>query len=199
MKPIGQYLPTAQTVSNILIMFFTGILAFIGYVTERPQVAVLPTPIQNFTKGGLPREMVFFQNIGHQSADSFVCGIAIAVFQYPLGDIHLTEVPPNGFPIDLSSGTVGRPVDFQQPLTDADFEAVSDGKNRQIYVWGTIKYSDFFRIPHYQNFCFAFGGANATHAGVCSVERPQQFYIAEQRGTQEPHAQPIPVPMRSAP
>src|SRR5271163_2604996 len=120
-----EFLPATQSVTNVLIMVFTGCLAFLGYVTERPQLAVHPTPLEHFVKGGTPRVIVVFENVGHQAANSVESGIAIAVFPYPLGDIHLTEVPPHGFPIDIfPSGPIGVPAAFQQPLSDADYNAV---------------------------------------------------------------------------
>ena len=190
--------PSAQALSNWLIAAFTLCLAFLTYVTEEPYVVARAQPLQNFTRGGKPKESIIFDNIGRTPAYSFASGMAIATFPYPLGAIQksLTEVPPNSVPLDLyASQPVGRPAEFQQALTDSDYDAVLDGKDRLIYVWGTIEYRDFAHLRHRGNFCFAFGGGSKSEgAGVCSVQRPRQYHIAEEE--QQPHARPNiePVP-----
>jgi hypothetical protein len=192
-KVLSEYLPTSQTVSNWLIATFTFLLAYIGYITERPQVVVNPSALQNFRKGGIPREVIVFGNVGHQPAYSLVSGIAIAPLPYPLANMHLTEIPPNSIPLDISpTASYGRPAEFQLPITDADFDAIKEGKTELIYVWGTVAYKDFFGISHGQDFCFGFSGSDPTQFGLCSVERPRQYYGAEIE--QEPRAEPIPEP-----
>jgi hypothetical protein len=193
---IYEHLPTAQAVSNIFIALFTGCLVFIGYTQQQPNVIINLTPIQNFVKAGMPKEMVLFRNIGQATAYSLTIGSTIAVLPYPLGKIHLTEIPPNTQPQDVyASDEIGRPVEFQYPLSDKEFATVSSGKDKLIYVWGTIQYSDFVGIRHTRNFCNAFGGVNLMEWGICSVERPHQSYVLEEeQSPQEPHAYPIPVP-----
>ena len=100
-KPFYDAFPSAQTVSNILIAAFTFCLVFIGYVTERPQIVVRETPLQNFVKGGKTKETVIVDNIGHQTAYEESIGIAIGIFPYPLGHIRLTEMPTNSLPQDV--------------------------------------------------------------------------------------------------
>jgi hypothetical protein len=198
---IHEHLPSAQTVTNVLLAIFTGCLVFVGYVTEQPHVVPRPMPLQNFVSGQKPTETITYDNIGHQPAYSLNIGAAIAVFAYPLGRIHLTDVPFNTIGQDLCpSAPIGWPAGFQQPISESDFDAVKDGEKRLVYVWGTLRYQDFAYIWHRQNFCFTFAGPDARPAGLCSVERPKQYYVAEQeQEPQEPQAQPVPVPLQSGP
>ena len=70
---VREHLPSALGAA------FTGCLVFIGYVTERPLIVARPSPLQNFSADGKPRELVFFENIGHQPAYSLTIGQAIDV------------------------------------------------------------------------------------------------------------------------
>ncbi len=124
--------------------------------------------------------MIVFDNVGHQPANSLVFGGAIETLNYPLQNTHLTEWPPVSVPFDLFPTSPNAfPAIYNGPITDADYDAVHDGTGKQIYVWGTIKYKDFFHISHSQNFCFAFGGDDVTQAGICIVERPRRSYGLE--------------------
>ncbi len=187
---VYERLPSAQTVTNWLLAIFTGLLAFLAFVTEQPLVTVRATPLQNFFKGGTPREMIVFDNIGHQPAKSFKCGMFIETLNYPLGGTHLTETLPNSLPFDLyPTNPSGIPAIYPGPINDADYDAVHESKGKVIYVWGTVEYKGFFHISHSENFCFAFGGSGVA-PGVCLVERPRRSYKLE--NDQEPNAQPVP-------
>jgi hypothetical protein len=190
---VHEHLPFAQTVTNWLLVVFTAMLAFIAYQTEAPQVTVRPSPyFEGFTKGGIPREWIAFDNIGHQPAWSFRYGIYMQILDYPLQGTHLTEAQPNSVAIDIyPTNPAGVAVSYGTPFADADFDGVQNG-SKQVYVWGTYKYKDFLHIAHKGNFCFAWSAAS--QAGVCSVERPRWAYGLE--NDQEPNAQPIPeVPL----
>jgi hypothetical protein len=173
-------------------VLFTGLLAFLSYVTERPQVAVHITPLRNFVKGGTPREVIVFENVGRLPANSLQSAVELPVLQSPLGNSHFTEMPLTSIPFDLFAGTEnekGRAVDLQQPISDTDYAAVLEGKTKQIYVRGIVQYEDLLRT-HREHFCFAFSGVGASssvpseeiQASICSVENPPEY--------QEPHAHP---------
>lgn len=177
---ILKHLPSAQATTNWLIAAFTGLLAFIAIVTEQPRVVVQPSPLQNFQKGGTPSEWITFDNIGHQPAKSFVtCGL-IETLNSPLGNTHLTECKPNSIPVDLfPTSPISTPLAYNKPIGDADYDAVHEGKGKQVYVWGTIKYKDFFHLSHTGNFCFAFDAEHITTPSLCVVERPRISYGLE--------------------
>jgi hypothetical protein len=123
----------SQTLWNFLLVLFTGLLAFLSYVTERPQVAVHITPLRNFVKGGTPREVIVFENVGRLPANSLQSGVELRVLQSPLGNSHFTEMPLTSIPFDLFAGTEnekGRAVDLQQPISDTDYAAVLEVRGR---------------------------------------------------------------------
>jgi hypothetical protein len=192
---IHQHLPFAQTVTNWLLVLFTAMLAFVAYQTEQPQVTVRPAPLENFNKGGEPRDLLFFDNTGHQPAWSFQCGIYMETLNYPLRGTHLTEAWPNSVPVDIyPTNPSGIPATYGSPIADADYDAIQNG-SKQIYVWGTYKYKDFLHISHRGNFCFAWSGV--TQVGICFVERPRWQYGLE--NDKEPDAKPVPeVPLPRA-
>jgi hypothetical protein len=189
---IHSHLPFAQTVTNWLLVVFTAMLAFVAYQTEAPRVTVRPDVLQNFNKGGTPREMLIFDDIGHQPAWSFQCGMYMETLDWPLQGTHLTEALPRTVPVDIyPTNPSGIPASYGTPIKDADYDAIQNG-SKQLYVWGTYEYKDFLHIPHWGNFCFAWSSGD--QVGICFVERPRWQYGLE--NDREPNAQPIPeVPL----
>lgn len=112
------------------------VLVVLGYVIEEPYVVPRVQPLTSFAKGEKPQELMVFDNIGKTPAYSFTSGIAIAILPYPLGRVHLTEVPSSSMSMTIyPAGTIGSgAVQFREDLSDSELLRRGAGRQTSAYL-----------------------------------------------------------------
>jgi hypothetical protein len=179
---------------DALMILFTGVLAFTSYQQERAYVVPARTQIVDFKPGATPVVRVFLKTIGPSSASHVRDGWVAVILPHPLGPLALLAGPANSAPMELFSNMEDRLSLTLPTLSSDDYAAVSDGKTRLLYVWGTIEYRDFLWIPHNTDFCWAFGGTDMNSGGgICPFEHAARYAVIDERRP-EPHAQPNAAP-----
>lgn len=103
------------------------------------------------------------QNSGSTPAYKLIQKSGITIRPYPLPDDTDFTVPSTAppYPMTLMPGTsdtAGIQITAQRPFTANEIAAITDGRTRRLYIWGTINYEDAFGLPHYTNFCMGIGG-----------------------------------------
>lgn len=87
------------------------------------------------------------RNVAHRARAAIMPFPLPSGFDFPL---------PDGAP---SSGTLGSHQEFvvgatvESLVPDSEVESIKSGRDRCLYVWGTVTYEDIFGAKHFTNFC----------------------------------------------
>jgi hypothetical protein len=188
--------------NGLLVLFVALLLVFIVfafYLTEIPQVVISPGGVENFGTGKTPTIYVRLSNIGRTDAKAVHYGLAVGLLPFPLNDLEFEKIPLwAGLPVRLFPNTPLSISGTLPALAPNQFNAVRDGQHWLVYIWGTVEYRDFFYIwGHRRDFCFAYGGADLSRAGVCTVNHTG--VVVRLTAQQEPQtpldARPNPAPL----
>ncbi len=98
---------------------------------------------------------MLIRNTGHTPAHEVKFAIRVAIMPFPLPEEIDVSLP-------MSQNTGGHIASGQQHIiaasldsliSDEEVQEITHGKNRKLYVFGTVWYQDAFGEPHYTNFC----------------------------------------------